>query len=996
VTTTRLAVVLCLVVTAASCKKQELPARHFYDQQIQPIFENSCANNTSGCHRIDPATGTAAGNLDLSSFEGVQRRRDVLRTYGPYPQPLLLLKALREADVLIAVNGKLAPSEIRHAGAKPLSPNSDAFYELKRWLDNGATRDGLPQPLSHGEGQGGCATVTPQVNEMVDRGSDAYRTFVSDVQPILKTSCAYGTCHSAQQADFYLTCGDNDGQRDANFLRVASFVVDKGTDVEQSEFLLRPLDPRAGGISHTGGVFYASRDDGAWKKLRDWARKAQDALPAPAAPSAGETFFGANVMPLLIRRGCALEGCHSPNGFNDFRLRPGGPGNMSREALHRNYETSLTEFMSLDSPDVRQSRLVKKNLFPGSGGIPHRGGPLLDGDTPMAAAPIDAGVPDDGGAAPAPAPAPMTGGCPPYDPATATALCTLTEWHRLERLDHAADVSAGAVLPLAFVSRPPDGDHLVEFDTFRGGADLRLADAHLDRGGHVTAVDNARSALGPCMGLTAGPELDVRGPEWSYDGNQLVFAARMGAAGGLDLWVLDVAAKSCRRLSDDNGRQENGVRVHNFDPAFAPDGSLVFASTRAGTLTLKRLLPNADLYRVGPGLDFGGVERMTWLLNSELSPAFMQNGQLSFTAEKATADFYQLSGRRMNWDLTDYHPLLAQRAQSDNTFGKTHPSVGYQRATEIREGLDRNFLVILSDANALGAGGALATFNRSVGPFEEGRNDRSFLHSLLIVDGAATGRAGTQGVYRSPYPLLDGEILASYAPMVTDPAADVPRYDLVAIPGTGGSPRTLLSGGGQSFVEPALGYKRSGRLLFRNLPQLVFGGHGAGSGDKATVHFPDLPMLATLLGANLRRGRNVAAYDKAAALKVYEELPPSSASPDQSLLLGSEHVFTQRRPLGQAKLEFDGSVKVTLPASKPLILEVVDGSGKALFTMSEEHQLGPGESISPGVSRKLFNGICAGCHGSVSGNELDVAVTPDVLTGASGSASRDMSPKTLQ
>jgi hypothetical protein len=113
-------------------------------------------------------------------------------------------------------------------------------------------------------------------------------------------------------------------------------------------------------------------------------------------------------------------------------------------------------------------------------------------------------------------------------------------------------------------------------------------------------------------------------------------------------------------------------------------------------------------------------------------------------------------------------------------------------------------------------------------------------------------------------------------------------------------------------------------------------------------------------------------------------------------MMGPEHVFTDRRVLGSALLEKDGSVKVTLPAGKPLIFELVDALNKPLFTMTEEHQLGPGESISPGVSRKLFNGVCAGCHGSVSGNELDVAVTPDALTGASVSVSRDLTAKRLR
>ena len=82
----------------------------------------------------------------------------------------------------------------------------------------------------------------------------------------------------------------------------------------------------------------------------------------------------------------------------------------------------------------------------------------------------------------------------------------------------------------------------------------------------------------------------------------MIFAARPGAASGLDLWLLDLAGGSCKQLTHDGGRQVNGVRVHNFDPVFAPDGSVVFASTRAGSLTLKNFLPNSDLFRVKPDL----------------------------------------------------------------------------------------------------------------------------------------------------------------------------------------------------------------------------------------------------------------------------------------------------------------------------------------------------------------------------------------------------------
>src|SRR5581483_7690134 len=236
-------------------------------------------------------------------------------------------------------------------------------------------------------------------------------------------------------------------------------------------------------------------------------------------------------------------------------------------------------------------------------------------------------------------------------------------------------------------------------------------------------------------------------PSVSYDGSKVAFAMRIGAADTLDIYTVTLdAAHTCTKITDGNGQSQNGILEHNLDPMFAPDGSIVFASTRgkpnAGpTRSLKFLLPQTDLWRVVPDSTgkFGAPEQMTALLGSELSPAMMLNGQISFTAEKASADFYQLSGRRINWDLTDYHPLLGQRALSLGADGMMHPSVAYSSDRDIREGLDRNFLVIFSDVGARGAGGTLALFNRSIGPFESDRTEITFLRSVTVLDPAATG-----------------------------------------------------------------------------------------------------------------------------------------------------------------------------------------------------------------------------------------------------------------
>jgi hypothetical protein len=47
------------------------------------------------------------------------------------------------------------------------------------------------------------------------------------------------------------------------------------------------------------------------------------------------------------------------------------------------------------------------------------------------------------------------------------------------------------------------------------------------------------------------------------------------------------------------------------------------------------------------------------------------------------------------------------------------------------------------------------------------------------------------------------------------------------------------------------------------------------------------------------------------------------------------------------------------------------------------------------VKGSLFDAVCGGCHGSISGREIDVAPTPDALTGASQSLSQTAIPTTI-
>ncbi|HEU0037386.1 MAG TPA: hypothetical protein VFQ53_42540 [Kofleriaceae bacterium] len=967
--------------------------RTFYERNVEPILVQKCAGNTSGCHSTNEGDpfAIAAGNFDVTSFENVQKRRDVLSSFGAYPYPLLLIKAVGPGRLKLQYGGEFRNIDVQHSGGGIIDVGSDAYFTLQSWLDNGATENGLRPATPPVAGTGGCSTEIPagfdpsQFNTL-----PGFDTFKTNVQPILGAhGCNVSSCHGAPQSDFYITCGQDEDQLAFNFSQAWAFV---NNPVDDSQLLRVPLAVGAGGRGHTGGDQFDAIDNPEFQTIRAWAESVGVRDFANGDPN--KQFFAANVQPLLVQRGCAFQACHSPQGPNDFKLRTGAPGFFSAVALQKNYDLLKHEFMALEFPDARRGRAVAKALLEDDprlasvGGIAHRGGPVLE--TP--------GTPADPAACPA-----------TFDPATATAFCTIQHWLDLERAADAANVTSmnpGDPIRIVYVERPAGSASAgrLEFDEFHGGAEIRVATTSFGAEQSINAADAGGGiAISNACGITGG---DMQSPNVSNDGTRVVFAGRATANEPLGIFIATIDGATCNRVTPP-APDSNGLKVHNFDPVFSPDGQyIVFASTRGkpGTGALKsrkRFLPQSDLWRVrvnGTTVDDSTLEQMTFLSNSEVSPGFMREGRVIMTTEKASASFYQLSGRRMNWDLTDYHPLLAQRKDSPyadpTNLATTLPSIGYSSATDIRESSDGDFLLILSDVNAdgtptlPGAAGALAIFNRSIGPFEQGRNDVGYLKSVRIIDEAsATGRAGSPGGYRHPVALPDGTIMAAFASNVAQG-----NFDIVAVNPRDGSRRALFTNpNGRVRVDAVLAYKSPPRQLYANRRQLVFGGAADQDPATAIVHMPHAPSLFTLLTGNLRRGRPVDAFDAARFLAVYLEQP----CPAGNCTPNANGIFESRTLLGKASLSDDGSVAVRLPSGTGVILELQDGDGNPIVTMSEEHQLGPGERVSMGVPRALFDGVCGGCHGSISGRELDVSITPDALTGASQSTAATALPKSL-
>jgi hypothetical protein len=1005
----------------AGCEPQDLPQGGFYDDQIQPLFTTSCVRQNTGCHVATPQ-GTATGNLDITSFDSLMRRRDVLDPYGPYPLPLLLMKPGQPVTIHVETFGDSdglplamrqvdVTTDIRHAGGTTVDLGTSGFSLITSWIRNGHTRTGSP-PRDLRVSEGNCthgAGTAPGYDPTTPPSAD-FAEFQTQVQPVLRQTCAGNVCHGNPGADLYLSCGDTDAETHWNHWVAMQFVSESSS---QSELLRRPLAKDRGGTFHEGGSVLPSTDDARYQALFHWAQSLTPTQVAPVVPpgysAQGLRFFANRVQPVLIRKGCMFLNCHSPSMFHDLRLRGGSGGHFGRIATIRNYDMARA-LLAIDAENPNESRLIAKNLFtsaevPTGMGIAHRGGSLLEDFPPNADGTPHSATPAD---------------CAMYSTAQLDstgdlnmipAYCILARWHDIERATaHPGIDTAHSAPSLVWVNRPTGVGRPDDFDTYRAGASLRIADATVSRTAPL-ALANERDLAAGC-GFAAGAA-DIRGPASTWDGTAIAFAARTSATSPYRLYRVMRDGSGCAPIANVAPATDtaSGILLHDFDPAFAPDGRMVFASSRgyldayaigrAGpTRTPASLAPNANLFVQDTD---GSIRQLTFLLNQEMQPSFMGDGRMIFTAEKREQDFHQFAGRRQDLDGGDYHPLFAQR-----------DSVGFRSATEIVEMLDRNLAFVGSPIDAIDGAGAIVIVNRSIGPDQDDRDpaDRTFVHSMRFPVPSALplgGAMGSMGAFRSPAPLPNGHLIVSCvlgATSLTSGTLDYRLCDLDPDRGT----VVAIGGGSGANIEAVAMFPRETHPVFTSNffeanghSQVTPGAHDA------DVLYADLPMLATLLFANRRTGRpidhDITGFD------VIESLPPPDGVTTFSdgMIAGSTTMdmfgtfFSGRRTARHVDLAPDGSAHITVRGGMSVQLRATGSGGPlqfppmSVFTgemrQREAVQFYPGEQIRQSMPRGFFNQLCGGCHGSISNRELDIAADIDVLTRASPSImARDEMP----
>jgi len=1078
-----------------SCAVQQPQSTTYFDSTISPILTAGCvrANTGTGCHVAD-AKGNAFGNLDLSTFAGINKRRDLLQTYGPYPRPSLLIKNIPPFSVTLQTfDGETLPAfttDIKHVGGDILDPIQTGAATLLTWISNGATPYNTgPQPenLVHNP----CIDADPDMSKppfsyaacgsaptsscfdptKIDRTTRDYQMFLAKGGPafLIQSTCASGNCHGTASNELYLLCGTDQAQQDWNYFAAGQYI---SSPPRTSEILRRPLDPANGGSFHEGGVIFSGPTDPNYVAMLNWATTHGPEPFKNIDPNL--VFFAHRVQPMLVKKGCMMLQCHSAAMFHDYRLRGGSGGSFSFPATFKNYQLSL-EQLGVDSPDFNASRIARKNLVRAElvgnplstpdtesdageaggttaadsvpVGILHRGGPLF------------ADFPDNVGGNPTATSCPATGAAVYDDPNTSLdlipAYCMFKEWHARER----AARNLSPLSAIVYVRRPPQSgdDRAQDFDVFAGNAELHIVPATIQAAAvpwTATANDSPSQVsvntvvlstpdktvdLTQCPGLVAGA--DVRRPAVSWDGTNIAFAARATATDPLAIYQMKADGTGCTKLAlntvtlPSGCTNASGLPIHNFDPAYAADGRIVFASTR-GNLALAQgnfsycgpqrtpadpSKPNSNIYVYDPST--GQTTQLTYLLDMERHPNLMIDGRAIFTTEKREPDFYQLALRRENLDTGDYHPLYAQRS-----------SIGYHQADHVVEMNDKSFAAIFSDQGSLHGGGILGTFNRSIGIDFTSTNPADypidptvlttnaperpsfFLDSLRIPPNLrGSGTPGTSGnLYTTPSALPGGMLLVSKSTAPADPATFDGLYDLYVLDPETGNATLLVPGNTEQIVEAVPVYPRFVRGP--DLPAVFTSaldepnGHTTIVSGKTTVDatYLDMQLLSSLFFQNTPTGRLI--DPGLASFDVYEELPPD---PNVTALSPGTYVgpadtfgmvWVKRRLLGTVPMATDGSAHAVLPGGVPLVFHLPDTTlskqKKLPRWQREEVEYSPGEVMNQGFSAQLlgrdpsatsanfaaepfFNGLCGQCHSAISGKAVDVAVNPDMLSQAS-------------
>ena len=803
--------------------------------------------------------------------------------------------------------------------------------------------------------------------------------FVDTVVPVFDRSCGAAICHGYTaegvasgediNPDLFLYEVDDQGQHldveqiYVQALRIINTVEDPGF----SSLVRKPLAEGYGGFPHHGGENFRTPTDGDLLAIEAWIMAEDAGGEDPEPLDAHEQLFADDVQPVLIGLGCASANCHGSAAAVPYRLQPGLDGLFDIASTRANYEASI-HMLSLDG-DPLQSRLLAKSLPLYDGGVVHRGGNIA----------FLRGVDDDRVA-----------------PITAWA-CEEREHRTGESCLEETDAPLSGVVALRGELTPQDP---FGADDWSPGTELV----------YWPVLDGDLTAGDPVVLVGAEGDVDVRDPAVDPTGTQVAYSLRTSADTGHEIWILDLATGESTAITDDAGPAATGGMMTHRDPAWGPDGTLWYVSSRDGMVAESGQGLDLDIYQVD--LDTGVTTRRSITPHIERKPTFYRigevHGEISFTTLRNTIrDQAVAHAFRFPPGLkTEYH----------QHFGVTAPE---DLLWDTRELADGRYVSVLGDLDNVWIGGRLGVLDRNMGAewSSEATWDTvalpNYTEPLVRLDADAASEGVTDRLYRDPAPLADGRVLVAVAegPLdLADPEAEVQTAIAVL---------TLDEdehGAGPELTDRTLWLSDATRSIWDPEPVMVTVPvperpmKWDPEAETALLKHNGLPMIDAIL-ANLFPAGPKTLRDDLVGVRVIESVPVGADTwfpvAAEETMFGSDDAtsvgiggFGPSRVLAQLPLAGDGTFQLAIPAGVAFRIQGLDDQGRAAgHPHNRWIDTHPGQVIPQGAPRhdedQFYAARCAACHGSADGDPNAVFIAPDVMTTASVTLSRyeDQDPR---
>lgn len=448
----------------------------------------------------------------------------------------------------------------------------------------------------------------------------------------------------------------------------------------------------------------------------------------------------------------------------------------------------------------------------------------------------------------------------------------------------------------------------INTDKFEGGSAMRIYDV---------SAKSTRTLLECAEGV-------IRDPEVSYDGKRIIFSMRSDKESYYHIYEINVDGTGLRQLTFAEG-------VSDIDPAYLPDGGIVFSSTRQPKYCMCNRHIMANLYRIDS--DGKNITQLGISTLFEGHSSIMNNGQVLYD----------------RWEYVDRNFGDAQGLWTVNPDGTKH-EIYYGNNTQSPGGVidgrqipGTDLVVCVFAACHDLPWGALAVIDRKKGVDGE----EPVVHIMpensreLIDKGDLDSFKWLDYYVEDPYPVDEKNFLVSrtiWFKRINGWEIADSKSGIYLMNMDGHS--ELLLEGSRSLFDPVI-------IEPRSKPHII-----------PTMR-DDSKSTGIFYVQNVYNGTHMQGIESGTAkyLRIVETPEKRTwtisgwGGQGEQAPAVNWHSFETKRILGEVPIEDDGSVNFTAPAYTFVYFQLLDENKKMIQSMRSGTMLMPGE----------VNG-CIGCH----------------------------------